>query len=202
MSINRIDLNKRYTLKDYLSWETDERYELIDGVPYMMTSPSSWHQRVSMNLAGTIWNYLRVKGSSCRVYTAPTDLLLFDTEDNLDAKNIVQPDIFVICGGQQKRMVSGVPIWVIEILSPSTVRKDQIVKLQKYEQAGVQEYWIVDPLTQYIRVFQLNDDGRYLDSQVYERNDTVRVLSLGDLEIVLADIFEDEIAVTRDDYIP
>ncbi|MCL6627723.1 Uma2 family endonuclease [Alicyclobacillus shizuokensis] len=195
MSVNRIDFSKRYTLKDYLSWDTDERYELLDGVPYLMTSPSSWHQQVSMNLSGFIWNYLRSKGSPCRVYTAPTDLLLFDAEDNLNAKDVVQPDIFVICGGQHRRMVSGVPIWVIEILSPSTVRKDKIIKLRTYEQARVGEYWIIDPLTQYVQVFVLDDNGRYSQNQIHERNEKVKVSVLDDFEISLSEVFGDEIAI-------
>lgn len=100
VSLNRIDPKKHYSLRDLLSWNSQDRYELIDGVPYLMTNPSSWHQTVSMNLSALIWNYIRSSNSHCRVYTAPMGLLLFNSEDDLESENIVQPDIFVLCDGK------------------------------------------------------------------------------------------------------
>ena len=87
----------RYTFADYLTWEEDERIEIIHGEIFLMSSPSSTHQEISMELSRQLANFL--EGKPCRVYPAPFDVRLFeqngDTPEHIDT--VVIPDISVIC---------------------------------------------------------------------------------------------------------
>ena len=174
-----------YTYSDYCTWDVDERYELIDGVPYLMApGPSDKHQSISGELFGQLWSFL--KGKTCQVRNAPYDVRL-NPDDKDD--NVVQPDIVVICDPSkiQHGGCVGAPDMVIEILSPSNRRHDHIVKLMKYEKFGVQEYWIADPEIKTVHVHILND-SKY-DFSVYKDPDTVSVHVLEGCEINLSDVF-------------
>ena len=136
-------LEESYTYADYISWDDDERYELIDGVPYMMAAPTVAHQAILSELLGAIWNFLN--GKPCRVFVAPFDVRLFPEEDGSDT-TVVQPDIVVICDPSKLsdgKACRGAPDLVIEILSDSSVIMDRKVKAEIYLEAGVKEYWIV-----------------------------------------------------------
>ena len=178
----------RYTFADYLTWGDDERWEIIEGVPYLMSAPSWIHQEKLMELARQIANFLR--GNPCKVFAAPFDVRLFPKEDNSD-DTVVQPDIVVICdrsiiGGTG---CAGVPDMAIEVLSPSSDRHDRLRKFQLYQKAGVREYWIVDPTTKTLSVHILKE-GEYVIN-VYGDTDTAPVHVLEGLHINLADVFED-----------
>jgi Uma2 family endonuclease len=137
--------NGYYTYADYLAWDTDERYEIIDGKAFMMAAPSIPHQTISGELFGQFWSFL--KGKPCRVFAAPLDVRLFPREDNSD-ETIVQPDILVVCDESKladNRSCRGAPDLVIEILSPSNITNLMFLKFQKYLRAGVREYWVIDP---------------------------------------------------------
>jgi len=137
-------LEEIYTYADYVSWDDDERYELIDGVPYMMAAPSLTHQRISRELMALIHDFL--KGKPCEIFAAPCDVRLFPEEDDSDT-TVVQPDIVVICDPSKLsdgKACRGAPDLVIEILSESSVIMDRKVKAEKYLEAGVKEYWIVN----------------------------------------------------------
>ena len=153
----------KFTYKDYCSWPDDERWELIDGVAYDMSpAPSRRHQEISFELAGLIREYL--KGKECKAFAAPFDVILpnfpIENEDGIDT--IVQPDISVICEPSKivDRGCLGAPDLIIEILSPSTSKKDLNEKFQLYEKHRVKEYWIVDPGNKYIQVFHLLTEGK------------------------------------------
>ena len=136
-------LEETYTYEDYLSWDDDERYELIDGIVYMMAAPSIAHQAILSELLGTIWSFL--KGKPCKVFAAPFDVRLFPEEDLSDT-TVVQPDIVVVCDPSKLsdgKACRGAPDLVIEILSDSSVIIDRNVKAEKYLEAGVKEYWVV-----------------------------------------------------------
>jgi Uma2 family endonuclease len=137
-------LEESYTYADYLSWDDDERYELIDGMAYMMAAPTVAHQRAIRELLGPIWEFLRDK--KCEVFAAPFDVRLFPEEDNSDT-TVVQPDIVVIYDPSKLsdgKACRGAPDLAIEILSDSSVIMDRKVKAEKYLEAGVKEYWIVN----------------------------------------------------------
>lgn len=177
--------DKRYTYADYASWETKERYELIDGVPHMMApAPSTEHQRVLRRLFTRLANHL--EGKRCEVFSAPFDVRLNpETKDD----TVVQPDITVICdpGKIDAKGCRGVPDMIIEIQSPSTARLDQITKLNRYRDAGVMEYWIVNPDLQSVQAYLLRDGNYYVHA--YGAADTVPVGTLAGLPIPLCDLF-------------
>ena len=163
MSNLAYELDDIFTYKDYLSWDSDTRYEIIDGIAYAMSSPSLRHQGISMELAGSIWDYLKEK--PCKVYTAPFDVRLFPEEDKSDT-TVVQPDIIVVCDPSKLsdgRACRGAPDLVIEILSASSAIMDRKVKAEKYREAGVKEYWIVNAESLDVKV-NLLADGRYIST--------------------------------------
>jgi Uma2 family endonuclease len=174
-----------YTYADYLSWDDAERYELIDGEACMMAPPSRPHQKISMALSTRIHNYL--EGKPCEVYAAPFAVRLNPAEDESD-DTVVEPDIVVVCDPSKldDRGCNGAPDLVIEILSPSTSRYDRIVKFQKYREAGVREYWIVDPDEKILTAYILKN-GEYVAS-VYGDTDTAPVAVLPGCKIDLASV--------------
>ena len=177
---------KHYTYLDMLTWGDDVRYELVDGVAYAMTSPSTTHQRVARQLILKIGNYL--VGKQCELFIAPSDVRLNAHQGD---DTVFQPDLYVVCDKTKlhEKGYLGAPNLVIEILSPSTARFDTIVKFQKYLEAGVLEYWIVDPEGKTVDVFVLEND-RYIRSE-YGKNDTVSSRVLNELELNLTDVFID-----------
>ncbi len=163
------------TIADIEALPEGTRAELIDGqIFYDMAAPSSNHQRL-VNFLGTEINlYIRSKGGKCEVFPAPYDVQL-EADDN---HTLVQPDISVICDRDKikKNRCVGAPDWVIEIVSPSTERRDYIYKLNKYLAAGVREYWIVDPDRNRVVVYNLEAG---LNAGAFEQpktlKDTVKV---------------------------
>lgn len=182
--------NTKYTYKDYLTWTEDERWELIDGVPYLQAAPSWQHQAISVALLSQFYNYLL--GKSCQVFASPFDLRLLNKEEkDEDSSNVFQPDIVVICNkdGLKGTGYSGTPTLIIEISSPSTTRNDRVLKFNKYEEARVKEYWIVEPDGKYISVFTIQEDNRYGRPESYTEEDKVPVSVFPDLLIDLASVF-------------
>ena len=131
-----------YTLEDYYALPDNVRAELIDGNLILMESPSSIHQILITRLTVSLTNYIDSKKGKCLVFPAPMDVQL-----DCDDKTMLEPDVLVVCDRSKiiHRCVYGAPDFVAEILSSSTKRKDMTVKLTKYWNAGVREYWIVDP---------------------------------------------------------
>ena len=186
MEARNLSLEKRYTYADYASWDDDTRWELINGVAYAMGAPTSDHQAISMSLSNQLYNHL--KGKACRVFAAPFDVRLnHDKGDD----TVVQPDIVVICDRKKIDRLGclGAPDLIVEILSPATARIDRVKKFNKYMEAGVQEYWIVDPDTSSVQVHVLKD-GAYVVS-AYEDTDTVSVSVLPGCEINLTEVFNE-----------
>ena len=152
-----LKLDEYYTYAEYLTWDTNDRYELIDGVPYLMSpAPSPAHQSVVAEIFNQIYTYLRDK--PCRAFSSPTDVRL--NPDGGD-DTVVQPDILVVCDRNkiEKQAIKGAPDLVIEVISPSTRNYDSMLKLSRYMEAGVRECWIVDAANYYVRVYVNNGDG-------------------------------------------
>lgn len=143
-----------YTEEDYYALPDGERAELIHGVFYDMASPGRVHQEIQMQLSASIYNYIQSKGGPCKVYPAPFAVRLF-----CDKTTFVEPDISVICDPSKltEKGCDGAPDWVIEIASPSNPEHDFLTKLNLYKQAGVKEYWIVNPMEQTVLVYCLID---------------------------------------------
>lgn len=184
---------EKFTYADYLTWPDDERWELINGVPHNMSpAPSRKHQEIIGELYTRINVYLRDK--ECKVYLAPFDVVLPTKDSSQDEKieNVVQPDIAVICNMTKltDKGCTGAPDLVVEVLSPGTVKKDRNEKFRLYEQVGVKEYWIADPLHETIEVYLLVN-GKYNYLQTYVKEDELKVNIFDDLVIDLKPIFKD-----------
>jgi len=174
----------RYTYEDYCTWDDDKRWELIDGVPYAMSAPSRAHQEISSQLNRLIGNFL--VGKPCKVFAAPFDVRLnFDTRDDI----VVQPDLLVVCDKSKLDDKGGIgaPDMVIEILSPSTAALDRFLKFNRYLQAGVREYWIVDPDSKTVSVYVLEND-KYT-AQAFCSDDAAPVHVLEGCVINLSEVF-------------
>jgi len=181
----QVDYNRYYTYTDYVKWDDDTRWELIDGTPYAMSAPLRRHQKISIRLIEHLLGFLNDK--PCEVYHAPFDVRLnADTKDD----TVVQPDIVVICDPAKLTDAGcdGSPDMVIEILSPSTSNYDRITKFNKYRQYGVREYWIVDPESSSLAVHILK--GEDFVTYAYSAENTVPVHILDDCIIDLAKVFE------------
>jgi Uma2 family endonuclease len=151
-----------HTYGDYLSWPEDVRYELADGVAYLMApAPTPAHQ----HMAGEIFAQLRnaLRGQPCRALIAPVDVLLpraHEADATIDT--VVQPDVFVVCDSAKigERRVRGAPDLVVEVLSPSTASHDMILKRRLYERSGVRELWLVHPGDRVLSIYRLRN-GEY-----------------------------------------
>ena len=146
-NINQLNLNKLYTYADYLTWQFQERVELIKGKIFKMSpAPLNIHQAISINLIRDMSVFF--KGNNCVIRHAPFDVrLIKKTAKDQEIETVVQPDICVICDREKldDRGCIGAPDLIVEILSPSTKNKDIKDKFELYEQNEVREYWIVDP---------------------------------------------------------
>lgn len=134
-----------YTIADRNAIPEEYPSELIDGVIYNMSSPRIRHQSITGSIYRQLWDFIDTRGGSCVPFIAPTDVRL-----NRDDYTVVDPDVFVVCKKDTERTeseqyIDGAPDFVVEVLSPSTRKKDMGIKLDKYRNAGVREYWIVDP---------------------------------------------------------
>jgi Uma2 family endonuclease len=190
-----LDPNKRYTYADYLTWLDDKTRELIHGfVQKMSPAPRSEHVRVSSNIFGHLWSFARKNKGKCNVFAAPFDVRLPKRGETADDKidTVVQPDICVICDASKidEFGCCGAPDMIVEILSPSTAKRDLNEKFNLYEESGVKEYWVVHPKDKTIAVFLLQENGKYNDGIVYERAAAVPVYVFDNYLIALEDIFE------------
>jgi len=188
-----LDLNRRYTYADYLTWMDDIRRELIEGFIKLLPAPRSIHAEVSFNITWHLGAILKKNKGKCKVFSAPFDVRLPKNGETANDQiyTVVQPDICVICDLSKidKRGCCGAPDMIIEVISPSTAKRSLFDKFVLYEQSGVKEYWTVYPETEAITVFLLQDDGKYNTGTVYEFERQVPVHIFDDTPIDLGDIF-------------
>ena len=159
-----------YTIDDLENFPEDSYVELIDGVLYVLASPTIDHQTIALEICISLKSHIKKNKCGCIVAIAPCDVHLIE-EDN---KTLVQPDLFIICDKNKivNGRIKGAPDLVLEVLSPSTKLKDCTIKLKKYHEAGVREYWIVDPDNKKVIVYLL-DQG--LDTFLYTFDDKIPV---------------------------
>ncbi len=172
-----------YTLEDYYALPDEERVELIDGVIYDKNAPLSTHQLIAGHLYYLLFRALAEQKADCTPFIAPVDVKLDD-----DNRTMVQPDVILLCDKKKfsKKCLTGAPEFLAEVLSPSTRRKDLYLKLQKYANAGVLEYWIVDPDQRRIIVYQFEKDN---DITIYSFRDTIPLgISNGSVSIDFSEI--------------
>ena len=170
-----------YTTDFIYNLPDGERAELIDGQIYYMAPPTFTHQKLVHYISTEIELYIRSKKGSCEVVPAPFAVFL-----NKDNKTYVEPDISIICDKSKldDRGCVGAPDWIIEIVSPSSIRMDYYIKLLKYPAAGIREYWIVDPLKNRIMVHNFENETM----EEYGFSDTVKAGIYEDLHINFSSI--------------
>ncbi|SHN80898.1 Uma2 family endonuclease [Desulfitobacterium chlororespirans] len=191
---------RSYSYADYLTWPEDTPVELIEGIPYTMTTPMRIHQEVVGEVLRQIANYLVDK--PCKVYVAPFDVRLADVKAKADAiTNVVQPDIAIICDKEKldDKGCLGSPDLIAEVVSPSSAAKDYIEKLNLYEKYSVREYWIIHPMDKIAMVYQLEQTGKFSRSTIYSFEETIPVGIFEDLTISLAKISQE---LSAEQYIP
>ena len=175
------------TIEDYFNLPDDVRAELIDGVFYNMAEPTIWHQRVAGLIFYILLKYVREKGGKCLPLIAPVGVQL-----DMDEKTVVEPDVVVVCDPDKvkDRVIFGAPDWVLEVVSPSSKKRDYIIKLQKYQNAGVREYWIVDRKKQQVTVYRNLDKGDDFEVEIYPFNTKIQVGIYDDLFIDMSEVLD------------
>ena len=180
-----------YTLDDYYALPDERRVELIDGVFYDMSSPRTVHQSIAGVIFLAISNHIRKNKGDCRAFIAPVDVQL-----DCDDRTMVQPDVLVVCDRSKIKGfgIYGAPDFVAEILSRSTRKKDMSLKLSKYMEAGVREYWMIDPYKRTVITYNFMEEDFIPGVRPLQGKLPVAVFD-GALEISL-----DEIASSIDEY--
>lgn len=171
---------KVYTSEDYWSLPEGTRAELIDGQLYSMAPPSRIHQKLVSELLYTFRNYIEAHKGNCEVYPAP-----FAVNLDADDKNWVEPDLSVICDPSKltDRGCSGAPDFIAEVVSPSSRKMDYAYKVPLYLDAGVREYWIVDPLKKCTTVYLYDQDPDEFAPIIFPFDANIRVGIYSDLSI-------------------
>ncbi|MBU1822010.1 MAG: Uma2 family endonuclease [Bacteroidetes bacterium] len=166
----QLDLDATYSYADYLKWQFRERVELLRGKVLKMTpAPSVRHQKVASNLHFHFRSAFQRE--TCQVFFAPFDVRLYNRRKSRKASKeiftVVQPDLCVICDESRldEQGCNGAPDLVIEILSPGNTKREMKDKFELYEEAGVQEYWLVEPNDEIVLIYVLNDVERYIGLQ-------------------------------------
>jgi Uma2 family endonuclease len=165
MGVRKINREDRFSYDDYKEWEDSEDWEIIGGKPYMMApSPNTNHQRIGKKFISKIGNFL--DGKPCELF--------YELDVILSKEDIVKPDIMVVCDKNKitDKNIKGAPDLIIEILSPSTAKKDKLEKYNLYKKSGVREYWIVDQYNLLIDVhnFEKGEVNSYFYDEKMEEN--------------------------------
>jgi len=175
-----------YTIEDCDKLPEDIRTELIDGVIYYMFSPTIAHQAIAGYVHAKLFHHITSRRGSCLPVISPINVDL-----DKDDKTRVQPDVLIVCDRSKiiQRCVYGAPDFILEVLSPSTKRKDMIIKLNKYQSAGVKEYWMIDPDKQKLMVYKLEQEEYF--PEIYGFDQTVAITVMEEpCEIDLQDMYD------------
>jgi Uma2 family endonuclease len=190
--INQLDFDKTYSYADYLTWRFQERLEIFKGRLFKMSpAPSTSHQKVSMKLTKFILQ--KFSNHPCNLFAAPFDVRLLDKKKSTNDSEIftvVQPDLCVICDENKldQRGAFGAPDLVIEILSPGNSKKELKYKYDLYEEAGVLEYWIVNPEDKTFLIYVLRDN-QFIGIHPLIEEDQIKSPLFPQLDFVLEEIF-------------
>ncbi len=189
--LESLDLNKFYTYADYYSWKFQERVELIRGKIFRMSpAPNRVHQRISAFLTSRFYNFF--EGNSCEVYPAPFDVRLpRKNVSSNKAETVVQPDLCVVCDLDKldDRGCLGAPDLVVEILSPGNTHKEMHEKYEVYQESGVREYWLVNPLDKNVLIYLLDEAGEFKGQKPFVEEMLVTSFIFPDLSVDLKEVF-------------
>ena len=192
-SLSQLDPNGTYSYADYLTWKFEQALEIIKGKIFPMAAPGRTHQKLSLYLSATLYN--QFKNHPCEAYAAPFDIRLYDRRKSLkadqDIYTVVQPDLCVICDLDKldERGCLGAPDLVVEILSPGNSSREMKTKKNLYAEAGVREYWIVDPVHETVARYNLITEDTYDRPLIFVSTEVMPSLIFPDLSLVLSELF-------------
>ena len=191
--INQLDLDKVYSYADYLTWKFQDRLELFKGKIFKMSlAPSRTYQLILGKLHIALSEHF-AKGM-CQLYLSPFDVRLLNkklSSPDKDIFTVVQRDLCVICDEEKldERGCNGAPDLVIEILSPGNSKKEMGIKFELYEEAGVKEYWIVEPSEKAVFVYYLSGD-KLIGQRPLTTDDAIKSPLFPELNFAIEAIFE------------
>ena len=174
-----------FTVDDWMALPEGERAELIDGYLFYMNTPAILHQLIAGDVHRQIANFIYDRGGKCMPGIAPLGVQL-----DCDDKTMVEPDVMIVCDPEKVkgRTVYGAPDFVLEVLSPSTAKKDIFTKSEKYRRAGVREYWMIDPVNAFLDIRPYGIPG---EPQINDMTSPVPVgIYEGKLEIDFSRVLE------------
>lgn len=192
-SLSQLDPQGTYSYADYLSWKFDQALEIIQGKIFPMSGPSRTHQKISWKLSGLFFNHF--KNQPCEAYAAPFDVRLYNRVKSIQADKdiytVVQPDLCIICdlAKLDERGCLGAPDLIVEILSPGNAAREMKLKKDLYAEAGVREYWIVDPSRETMTRYNLEEEGTYGRPLIFVSDETVPSVVFPDLKLDLGELF-------------
>ena len=184
-----LDLTRQYTYADYLTWTFADRVELLRGwIARMSPAPNRFHQQVQQNLNFALARHLQ--GQKCKLYPTPFDVSLPRTAGG---ETVVQPDLCVICDLAKltEQGCTGAPDLIIEILSPGNSKREVRDKYALYEESGVREYWLVDPLDRHVLRYVLRDGTFVGLAPRTEDDEAIEAQALPGFAVDGADVFRD-----------
>lgn len=188
--------NKKYTYEDLENIDDGNRYEIIDGELYLMSSPISKHQVVLMDMAFQFKEFFKDK--KCMPFIAPLDVRL--DNKGKKSKNVIQPDIMVVCDHNKiNDKIDGAPDLIVEILSKYNKKHDKFDKYHLYQKYGVREYWIIDIEEGMAYVYILSKDNIYTLPRVYNIKEKIKSSIFKGLEISLEETFKNNQNLLRED---
>ncbi len=176
----------KLTFEDYLLFPDDgKRHELIDGDHFVTPAPITKHQRISRKLTTALDAFV-TRHRLGEVFCAPYDVVLSEVD-------VVEPDVLFVSAARSsiigEARIEGGPDLVVEILSPGTRKTDEVTKRKRYEHFGIQEYWIVDPELETIKIYRMTDKGYIRAAELSkEANDSLTTPLLPNLTLPLAEI--------------
>jgi len=180
-----------YTYADYLKWKFEERLELFKGKIFKMAAQNTRHQEGSGNLFFMIRSQLA--DNPCKVFSAPFDVRLpvQNRKKDTEITTVVQPDLCVVCDMSKldEKGCCGAPDIIAEILSPGNSRKEVQQKFSLYEEAGVPEYWIINPVEENLIIYTLRK-GKYIGSKPYAPDEIITSSALQGIRIEVSAIFK------------
>lgn len=189
--------NTLYAIEQVFSAEKDtagEEYapgkqrkmEVMDGVLYEPSSSGTLHQDIVFYIHKSFYEYIREKQKSCRVFEAPIDVFLEG-----DKNSRVEPDLIVVCDPEKIHGsgIFGTPDFVLEVLSKESRKKDMTIKLQKYMDTGVREYWMIDPDKEKLIIYNFMEEEFFPSVYLLRGKAPVAVFSDG-FEISLEEVAE------------
>ena len=180
--------SNQLTYEDYLVFPDDgKRHEIIDGDHCVTPAPRTKHQRISANLTVALVSFVKRRRMGL-VLAAPSDVILSD-------ENVVQPDLLFVSTARASIVtednIRGAPDLVVEIISETTRKKDEVTKRKLYERFGVQEYWVVDPELETVKIFRRAQQGYGRAVELSkEANDILTTKLLAGFDLALTQIFE------------